>query len=183
MSKIVNEIWNLIEFISILFLKIIFGLLKRPLTDDVEKNFMQFIKFGIIGVSNTVISYLIYSGFLLFFNKVNILTINVRWLGKVDYLCAQLIAFILSVAWSFYWNNKYVFILQENEQRSIWKTLIKTYISYSFTGLFLNTILLIIWVQVIGINEFIAPIINLLISVPLNFIINKLWAFKKIVVD
>ena len=57
--------------------------------------------------------------------------------------------------------------------------MIKTYISYSFTGLFLSSILLVLWVQVLGISEFIAPIINLLISVPLNFIINKFWAFKK----
>ena len=55
---------------------------------------------------------------------------------------------------------------------------IKTYISYSFTGLFLNSILLILWVKICGISEFIAPVINLVVSVPLNFMINKFWAFK-----
>lgn len=63
----------------------------------------------------------------------------------------------------------FVFELKNGEKRSIWKSLIKTYISYSFTGLFLSSILLVLWVQVLGISEFIAPIINLLISVPLNF--------------
>jgi len=38
--------------------------------------------------------------------------------------------------------------------------------------------LLIFWVKVLHISEFIAPILNLLISVPLNFVINKYWAFK-----
>ena len=93
-------------------------------------------------------------------------------------MAAQVIAFVLSVAWSFYWNNKMVFVKEEGQQRSIWKSLMKTYISYSFTGLFLNSILLVLWVQVLHISEFIAPIINLVISVPVNFLINKFWAFK-----
>ena len=59
------------------------------------------------------------------------------------------------------------------------KALVKTFISYSFTGLFLSSVLLVLWVQVMHISEFVAPIINLLVTVPLNFIINKLWAFKK----
>lgn len=61
----------------------------------------------------------------------------------------------------------------------MWKTLLKTYVSYSVTGLFLNSILLVLWVNIFSISEFIAPIINLLVSVPLNYIINKLWALKK----
>lgn len=68
--------------------------------------------------------------------------------------------------------------MKDGEHRSLLKSLLKTYVSYSFTGLFLNSILLVLWVQVFHINEFIAPIINLLVSVPLNFIINKYWAFK-----
>lgn len=93
-------------------------------------------------------------------------------------MLAQIIAFLLSVLWSFYWNNKKVFLPEEGKERSIWKALLKTYISYSFTGLFLNSILLILWVDVLEISEFVAPVFNLLISVPLNFIINKFWAFK-----
>ena len=29
-----------------------------------------------------------------------------------------------------------------------------------------------------GNSKFIAPLINLIISVPVNFIMNKMWAFK-----
>lgn len=133
--------------------------------------FMQFVKFGIVGLSNTIISYLLYVGSLLFFQYLGILP-------KADYLIAQIIAFVLSVLWSFYWNNKMVFVKEEGVERIWWKALLKTYVSYSFTGLFLNSILLILWVQVFHISEFLAPIINLVISVPLNFIINKFWAFK-----
>lgn len=172
MSKIVSTIWKLIENAVRIILKVIYRLANKELSESTVDNFLQFIKFGIVGVSNTVISYILYAVCLILLRSGNILY-------GVDYIIAQVVQFILSVLWSFYWNNKFVFELKNGEKRSIWKSLIKTYISYSFTGLFLSSTLLVLWVQVLGISEFIAPIINLLISVPLNFIINKFWAFKK----
>lgn len=152
-------------------LKNLLKLVHKELTDDIFDMAMQFVKFGIVGLSNTIISYVIYVGGLIFLQYFGIFS-------KVDYLVAQIVAFILSVLWSFYWNNKMVFVLEKGKERSLWKALVKTYISYSFTGLFLNSILLVFWVQICNISEFIAPIINLLVSVPLNFVINKFWAFK-----
>ncbi|WP_448753773.1 GtrA family protein [Agathobacter sp.] len=172
MSKIVSTIWKLIENAVRIILRVIYRLANKELSESTVDNFLQFIKFGIVGVSNTVISYILYAVCLMLLRSGNILS-------AVDYIIAQVVQFVLSVLWSFYWNNKFVFELKNGEKRSIWKSLIKTYISYSFTGLFLSSILLVLWVQVLGISEFIAPIINLLISVPLNFIINKFWAFKK----
>ncbi len=165
-------LWGIIEAIVAFCLRILFKILHKELTEEIIESFMQFVKFGIVGLSNTVISYVIYAGSLIIFKKLAILL-------KADYLVAQVIAFVLSVAWSFYWNNKYVFTLEEGEGRALWKALFKTYVSYSFTGLFLNSALIVLWVQVLHISEFIAPIINLLVSVPLNFLINKFWAFKK----
>ena len=171
MQNIGKTLWNLIENIASTVIKAIFHLLRKEISEETTNGFMQFIKFGIVGVSNTLISYILYVVSLLIFQKLN-------WFGKVDYLVAQMIAFILSVLWSFYWNNKMVFVKEEGQQRNLWKALVKTYISYSFTGLFLNSALLVLWVDMLHISEFVAPIINLLISVPLNFIINKFWAFK-----
>ena len=146
-------------------------LLHLNISDVQWKSLLQFVKFGIVGLSNTIISYLLYVISLLFFQKLQIF-------NSVDYLIAQVIAFILSVLWSFYWNNKYVFEKSENEERNLLKSLLKTYISYAFTGLFLNSILSLLWVEVFHWSKMIAPIINLLVSVPLNFIMNKFWAFK-----
>lgn len=171
-NNMCNQIWNVIGKIAYILLDMVFKLVKRDLTSKIYQNFMQFVKFGIVGLSNTIISYVIYVVSLLLFQRMGILINN-------GYLVAQVIAFILSVLWSFYWNNKIVFSLQEGEERSVFKALIRTFISYSFTGLFLNSILLIFWVKVLHISEFIAPVINLLVSVPLNFVINKFWAFKK----
>lgn len=132
----------------------------------------QFIKFGIVGVSNTLISYGLYALTLFIFD----------WLNAsfpFEYLVAQFVSFTLSVLWSFYWNNRFVFGLREGEKRSIAMALLKTYIAYSVTGMFLSSILLVFWVQVLGISEFLAPIISLIITVPANYLLNKYWAFAR----
>lgn len=168
MKNIGERLWNALNS----FLKFMaFRVLHLKITEENWEKFLQFVKFGIVGLSNTVISYVIYVSALVLFQKENVFP-------RIDYLIAHVIAFALSVLWSFYWNRKYVFDA-DNEQIIWWKALIKTYVSYAFTGLFLNTILSILWVDVLHISKFIAPIINLLASVPLNFILNKFWAFKK----
>lgn len=164
-------IWSLIEAISGRFFLLCFHVMGRNYSDSQYASFIQFVKFGIIGLSNTVVGYGIYYLVLISLKYYNLL-------HDVDYLMAQIIAFVLSVLWSFYWNNKKVFVLASGKRRNIWKTLAKTYVSYSFTGFFLNSILIVLWVRAFHISEFIAPIINLLVSVPLNFLINKFWAFK-----
>ena len=151
------------------FIKKILSTLNIKLSEGKETALIQFIKFGIVGVSNTLLSYAINVAGLL-----ALAPLRLSW----DYFAANVIAFILSVAWSFFWNNKYVFTAREGEKRNIPKALLKTYISYALTGLVLANILSYIWVDVIGISKFIAPMLNLVISVPVNFLMNKLWAFK-----
>lgn len=133
------------------------------------EGFMQFVKFGIIGLSNTVISYILNVAVLLILSPF-----SVSW----DFFAGNMVGFLLSVLWSFYWNNRFVFTMQEGQQRSVWKALLKTYLAYGFTGIILNNILSWLWITKFGISKFIAPVINLIVSVPLNFIINKLWAFR-----
>lgn len=131
----------------------------------------QFIRFGLVGVSNTVIGYIIYALSLKGLRAFNLFP-------SCDIYIAQFIMFVLSVAWSFYWNNRFVFKGKTKSKKDLLIALLKTYVSYAFTSLFLSELLLALWVKVLGINEFIAPILNLVITVPLNFFIQKYWAFK-----
>ena len=128
---------------------------------DIGKLIWQFLKFGIVGVSNTLISLGIYYLFL--------------WIDKDLYMWGNLVGWVVSVANAFFWNNRYVF---KDESRSILKPLIKSYIAYG-TSFLLSTLLLYIQVQQLGISELIAPLVVLVVTIPLNFIINKLWTFKK----
>lgn len=155
---------NLIEFILVKILK---GLNIENATQKIE-NLTQFVMFGIVGISNTVISYLI---------NILVLTLLRPYRVSLDYVVGNIVAFILSVLWSFYWNNRFVFIQKEGQHRNLWKTLLKTYFAYGFTGIIINNILSWLWVTIFHISKYIAPLINMVISVPLNFIINKLWAY------
>lgn len=150
-------------------IKCFFKVFHAEITDKTAKSLVQFIKFGMIGVTNTVISYVLNVLVLLALKPL-----NVSW----DFIAGNMVAFILSVLWSFYWNNRFVFTVQEGQHRSIWRALLKTYVAYGFTGIILNNILSWLWINIFGISKFIAPLINLVISVPVNFIINKMWAFK-----
>lgn len=160
MQKLLETTW---KYIEIILKTILIRILKLRLPENKWDEFMQFIQFGIVGLSNTFISYFSY----LIFYKL-----------RCHYLIASVLSFVVSVTNSFYWNNKYVFKEDDKGERSIIKTYIKTFVAYSSTGLILSNILLFIWVQIFRISEVIAPLINLLVTIPVNFIINKYWAFR-----
>lgn len=146
-----------------------FRLLHIPLKENTLQSLVQFVKFGLVGVTNTAVSYV-----------VNILVLkllqpyHLSW----DYVAGNVAAFLLSVLWSFYWNNKYVFRKGEGQKRNLGKALLKTYVAYGLTGIVLANVLSWVWINVFGISKYVAPLINLVISIPLNFIINKFWAFR-----
>ena len=150
-------------------MSIILKIFNRVWSDEQWKSFFQFVRFCVVGVSNTLLSYVINVMVLFVLSFA-----NVSW----DYFAANTIAFILSVLWSFYWNNRFVFKTEEGKKRSWWLVLLKTYICYSVTGIVLANVLSWVWIDNLGISKYIAPFLNLIISVPLNFILNKLWAFK-----
>ena len=166
MKSSLTKLWCGLE--QILYFIIVKVLYLSVLNKNWE-GFMQFVKFGIIGLSNTVISYILNVAVLLILSPF-----SVSW----DFFAGNMVGFLLSVLWSFYWNNRFVFTMQEGQQRSVLKALLKTYLAYGFTGIILNNILSWLWITKFGISKFIAPVINLIVSVPLNFIINKLWAFR-----
>lgn len=130
--------------------------------DGIANVIIQFVKFGLVGASNTIISLMTY--YVLVYCNVN-------------YLLSNTIGFVLGTLNAYYWNNKYVFKKEDNEERSTIKSCIKVFISYGVTFI-INTLLLILWVDVLNISDLIAPIINLIVTVPINFLLNKLWAFK-----
>lgn len=156
-----KKVWNL--FSKALYVALV-KVLRLSFLEKRWGNFIQFVQFGLVGVSNTLISYITY-------------LIGIR-IG-IYYLIASILGFVISVLNSFYWNNRYVFKVERHEHRSLWKSFCKTFLAYAGTGLVLNNILLYYQVDVFHWSETVAPLINLLVTIPLNFLINKLWAFKK----
>lgn len=169
-STAIKKGWGMIESI----IRSVLG----PIVKKVDPNWnekrweslMQFFKFSLVGVSNSLVSY-----------AVNVTTLLLlRPLGfDYDYIIANITAFLLAVMWSYNLNSKHVFKVKVGEERSEGKTLLKTYVSYAFSGIVLNNVLGTLWIKYLGISRFIAPMINLLITVPVNFVLNKYWAYGR----
>lgn len=125
-----------------------------------KETLVQFIKFGFIGASNTLISTAVYYMFV--------------WVDPKLYFIGNVMGWVVSVFNSFFWNNRFVF---RDSEFSWLQKLIRTYVAYG--GSFIvGSILLALQVQVLGVSEWIAPWINMVITIPLNFVLNKFWAFK-----
>ncbi|MBQ8188947.1 MAG: GtrA family protein [Lachnospiraceae bacterium] len=128
------------------------------------KALIQFIKFGIIGAFNTILTYVI----------VNVMF----YVWGIDEQIGNIVAFIITVFISYLANSRFVFHDTAKEQSFI-AGLIKVYISYSVTGLFLTALLLYIESDLLHIPLYISTFANIFITVPINFILNKFWAYKK----
>ena len=124
---------------------------------------IQFIKFGLVGVSNTLVSWICYYSIL--------------WIDDNLYMVGSLVGTVVSIANAFFWNDRFVFKGVEHDWRSRLRRLGKTYVSYGGTSL-LSMLLLWVEVQFFNVGKVIAPIVNLLITIPLNFLINKFWTFR-----
>ena len=97
MENTAVQCWNAFERL----LKFaVFKLLKMKMSEKAWADLMQFIKFGIVGFSNTVIGYLIYVAALSGLRAAKL------W-ASADIYVAQLVSFLLSVAWSFTGTTKW----------------------------------------------------------------------------
>ena len=138
--------------------------IRKLLQNPTAARLWQFIKFGIVGVSNTVISYGVY-----------LLCVQ---LG-VHYVLADGLGLVISTINAYYWNNRCVFGNGESKtlaQHFI--TWLKTLTAYGGTFV-LNSLLLIVWIELLHVPQALAPLLNMLITIPINFFINKYWTFRK----
>lgn len=146
------------------------------------------IKFSMVGVTNTLISEGIYA-----------ILILCKW----NYLLAYILGQLLSVLNAFILNNRFVFCEDKNKEKRVWwKVLTKTYIAYGGTFV-LSFILLFVWVDLVRIERWCGPLsmwleqvfsismdngtigkllaegINLVMTIPINYFVNKYWAFRQ----
>ena len=156
-------------------------------SESKNKSVVQFVMFMFIGFINWMVNYVTYS---------------VLVAVGVNYIVGNIAGFILSVLSSYLLNGKFVFKKEDDEgERIWWKVLLRLYISYAGTGLILSNVLLWLWIDIVnlsqylgemqnalsgvGINlscgeiaKYLAPLINMIIITPLNFVVNKFWAYK-----
>ena len=130
---------------------------------------VQVLLFGLVGFSSALVNLGIY-------NLVLWGLQTLEWFSGVDFLIAQFFGFVISVAWAFWFNRRYVF----RTPGAPWKeSLVKVYITYSLTGIGLSSLLSLLWIHVFGLPKEIVTILNDTLCFPVNFLLNKYWSFKK----
>ncbi|MDO4925287.1 MAG: GtrA family protein [Turicibacter sp.] len=128
----------------------------RFLSDDL----FRFIKFGLVGVLNTAINWIIF--------------ILLNSLGAY-YIISNIISYSLSTLNSYIWNSKWVFKYNgDNIKETTFK-----FIILNIIGLILNTCILYVLVDILGLSKIIGLIITTGIVMILNYFINKLWVFSR----
>lgn len=121
----------------------------------------QFLGFSFVGVINMVLSYVIYALFIK--------------LG-VHHQISNQIAFWTSVLNGFILNKNFVF--KSSKSKKTRSEGIKYMAVYTFNW-FLGIILLYLYIDVLKINSYLAPLISIPITIPMNYALNRFWVFRK----
>lgn len=121
----------------------------------------QFLKFSLVGCSNAGVTLLIYY--------------LVLWVNPAWYLAGNTAGYIAGILNSFFWNSRLVFRRDGPVQmRAFWRMLLCYLLTY-----ILQTGLLFLFVEHCRISDRLAPVLTILIATPINFALNKLWAFRE----
>lgn len=123
----------------------------------------QFVKFGIVGIINNAISLAVYYSVIYFNSEL--------------YLVGNALGFLVSTLNAYLLNSKFVFRPKERKVFSKVQ-LVKTYAMYTFS-LCISMVFLYVLVQWLSVSEKIAPICSLMVTVPLNFLLNRFWVYKE----
>ena len=148
---------------------------------------IQFVKFGLVGVSNTLISYsidmmcyyviLVQARFRSLIDLFGLLGIAVTS-DQMRIVCSSMLGFVIGVTNSFILNNRFVFNVGGRQTAGVLlKKYLRTVACYALTGLVISP-LFKLWLGGMMVPFWGSSLLALIITVPLNFLLNKFWAFR-----
>ena len=123
-------------------------------------NWLQLAKFSVVGLSGYLVNLAVY-GLLL------------RGAG-LHYLAAGACSFVVAAANNYYWNRHWTF---RRERGDVYGQGIR-FLIVSLVALGANLVILHLLITA-GLGKFPAQAIAILLVMPLNFIGNKLWSFRR----
>jgi len=126
--------------------------LKRP------SNWIQLAKFGAVGASGYVINLAVY----------------VALLGLGAHIAAA-ISFVVAAASNYWWNRHWTFAHQKGD----FAMQGMRFFAVSFVAFWVNQLWLAIFIDWLGWGKIVSQAIAIVLVVPLNFLGNKLWSFKR----
>lgn len=130
----------------------------------------QFLKFVLAGIAAAGANFAVYNVLLLAFSG---------WQWAYSYVLAQLISYFVSILVTFLLSRRFVFTSPEERSVHWIKALLRMIAVYSFTGIVINSLLSVLWVELLGIPKELVSILNDMTAGPINFLLNKFWAFRE----
>ena len=121
-------------------------------------NWIQLAKFGIVGASGYVVNLGVYSALL----------------GIGAHKAAG-VSFIVAAAWNYWWNRVWTFA----HQRGNFAYQGVRFFVVALVGFAVNQLWLALFLDVLGLGKIVSQAIAILLVVPLNFLGNKLWSFRR----
>ena len=125
-----------------------------------KKSFFQLIKFGMVGVMNTLVDFIVYQVLVYF---------------GLHYAVAQCISYSCGLLNSYFFNSRWTF----KETKKYTKQEFARFILVNLVSLGISVLLLRLCYEVLGItSDLVAKLIVTALVMVINFIGNKLFVFK-----
>lgn len=126
-------------------------------------------------LNNEGVKYIIFGALTTVINIFSYLALNN--IG-IQYVISNVIAFILSIIFAFITNKLYVFDSKTWEVKIVIRESI-TFLGSRLASFLIDTLSLILLIETIGMNDFIAKCIVNIIVIVINYGLSKLIVFKK----
>ena len=135
---------------------------------NLYKKYQEIINYLIVGVLTTVVSIVTYFLFSLILDIEN----------NILFILANVLSWICAVIFAYITNKKFVFNTTTSNKKEEIKVF-SMFVSSRITTLLIELAFMFITVKVILINDKIAKVIAQFIVIVLNYILSKLFVFKK----
>ncbi len=135
---------------------------------NLYKKYQEIINYLIVGVLTTVVSIVTYFLFSLVLDIEN----------NILFILANILSWICAVIFAYITNKKFVFNTTTSNKKEEIKVF-SMFVSSRITTLLIELAFMFVTVKIILINDKIAKVIAQFIVIVLNYILSKLFVFKK----
>lgn len=128
----------------------------------INEKYQQLIRYVFWGVIATGVNFIIY--------------ISCRKLFAISVVTSNIIAWVLSVAFAYFTNERWVFANSDNEGHRL-QQLFEFYAGRLFS-LAVEEVILIVFINILGANDGIVKLLAQILVIIINWVISKFWVFK-----
>jgi putative flippase GtrA len=121
-------------------------------------NWLQLAKFGLVGLSGYVVNLVVYAALL-----------------GIGAHKAALVSFVVSAANNYWWNRHWTF----SDQKGHFAQQGLRFFVVALAALAVNQLWLLVFLDWLGWGKIVSQAIAIVLVMPLNFLGNKLWSFRR----